>query len=295
MFVAPDGQNLETLDDAVESLSLLDAGLAMAVIVAFWLLAIVVDRIVKRVVAWIPRTPQWVAPFAGRVARFMTSLAGLALALPVLGVDIKWITLALVAAGLILVLMARPLVENTASGLLLNTRPLFSIGDDVETNGFRGQVLEVNARSTVIRTSDWRRVHIPNGDVLDNPIVVYSALDRRRSQVDLEVDYWADMDEVSRLLVKAALSVEGVLSEPSPEVTAQGFGNGTVVLALQWWHDPQLLWSRRTRDGVILEAKRALDGAGITMPAPGLVLRQPALQDRGRTRHVGAAASSNGI
>ncbi|MGI9617025.1 MAG: hypothetical protein ACR2QO_29185, partial [Acidimicrobiales bacterium] len=133
-----------------------------------------------------------------------------------------------------------------------------------------------------------------NGDVLDNPIVVYSALDRRRSQVDLEVDYWADTDEVSRLLVKAALSVEGVLSEPSPEVTAEGFGNGTVVLALFWWHDPHLSWSCRTRDGVIRETKRALDGAGIRRPVPGFVVRQPDLHDGGDTSRAGAAASSNG-
>jgi small-conductance mechanosensitive channel len=295
MFVVPDAQDLGALDDTVESITILDAGLAMVVMIAFLLLGMVFDRIVKRIVAWIPHTPRWVAPFAGRVARFMTSLAGLAMALTVVGVDIKWITLAVVAAGLIIVLMIRPLMEHTASGLLLTSRPLFSIGDDVETNGFRGQVLEINARSTVIRTSDWRRVHIPNGDVLDNPIVVYSALERRRSHVDLEVDYWADMDEVSRLLVKAALSVEGVLSEPSPEVAAQEFGNGTVVLALQWWHDPHLLWSCRTRDGVIREARSALDGAGITMPAPGLILRQPELHDRGHTRREGAAASTNGL
>jgi small-conductance mechanosensitive channel len=63
---------------------------------------------------------------------------------------------------------------------------------EIETNDYTGEVIEINARSTVIKTTDWTRIHIPNTDVLHNPITVFTAFERRRSAIELEIEYRAD-------------------------------------------------------------------------------------------------------
>jgi small-conductance mechanosensitive channel len=115
------------------------------------------------------------------------------LSLNLLGVDIGWFTVTIGLVAVVFVLMIRPLIENLAAGLLLETRPSFSLGDEIETSGFTGEVVEISARSTAVKTRDHRRVHIPNTDVLDNTIVVYTALDRRRSHIELQIEYAADI------------------------------------------------------------------------------------------------------
>ena len=191
------------------------------------------------------------------------------------GVDVGWFTVILILITVVAVLMLRPLIENLAAGLLLQSRPAFGIGDEIETNGYSGEVEVINARSTVIRTRDWRRVHIPNQEVLDSAVVVFTGLERRRSSLEIEIEYDTDVEEATRRLIAAASSVEGVHQDPAPYVRARSFGTGTCELSLRWWHNPDLSTGSRTLDGMVLAVKRELDDAGIAMPSPEVIIRQP--------------------
>jgi small conductance mechanosensitive channel len=121
-------------------------------------------------------------------------------------------------------------------------------------------------------------VHIPNNDVLSDDIKVFTALVRRRSRIELEIEYGADIAEATWVLVEAAsgvAGVDGVDADPSPYIRARGFGTGTYILSLRWWHDPDLSSGSRTLDGVVRAVKRVLDEAGIALPSPEVIVRQP--------------------
>lgn len=275
--VAQSIEDLEKIDEAVDTASLTgwDIAAALSVLVLTWPVAVAAGRVAGRLSRRVPGLPDYVHELAMRGARVVVGIIGLSLAMSLLGVDVGWFSVSLGLVGIIAVLMLRPLIENLAAGLLLQTRPSFSIGDEIETNGIRGEVISINARSTVVKTRDWKSVHIPNQDVLSDSITVFTAFERRRSAIELEVEYSADIDRASQLVIEAASAVDGVASDPPPYVRVRGFGTGTTVLSLRWWHDPDLSSDSRTLDGVVRQVKRVLDDAGIELPSPEFIVRQP--------------------
>ena len=272
-------QELPTIDDVVSAdsnpVTGWDVVIAIAVLGASWPVGSVLARITRRFIRRATTGPDYISVVAGRIVKVVTIVTGLAVALRFLGLNVAWLTISVILLIVVFVLMMRPLIENLASGLLLHTRPSFAVGDEIETNDYEGEVVEINTRTTVLETRDKRRIHIPNNDVLSSPITVYTAFDRRRSELELEIQYDADIDQASKLLVQAASAVEGVHADPPPFIRARGFGTATYVLSLRWWHDPELRADTRTLDGVVREVKRVLDDAGIGLPSPEVIVRQP--------------------
>ncbi len=276
-LVAQSIDDLERIEQAVDTSPVTGWHIVAAVIVltASWPIGLLAGRLAGRVVGRLPTLPDYAPNIAKRAARYLVVFIALAIALNLLGVDIGWFTVTLALVVLVAFLMIRPLIESLASGFLLQTRPSFTIGDEIETNGHRGEVLEINARTTVLQTRDWRSIHIPNIDVLKEVLIVLTRFERRRSAIELDIEYAADVAEASDRLVKAASGVEGVHADPPPHVRARGFGTATYTLSLRWWHDPDISSGTRTLDGVVREVKRALDEAGIEMPSPEVIVRQP--------------------
>lgn len=262
--------DLEKIDEAIDtsSASVWEIAVAIAILVFAWPLSALLARVARRIARRVPSTPDYVPELVGRSIRALTILIAVAWAMSLLGVDVGWFALVVALVAVIVFLMVRPLIENLAAGLLLQSRPSFGVGDEIKTNGFTGDVVLINARSTVIQTRDWRRIHIPNEDVLDNAIEVYTAFERRRSAFVIGVDYAANIAEVEQVLLRAMKGVEGVFSEPAPQVQARGFGDGVTLMRLRWWHDAKLSAESRTLDRVVRAVKSALDEAGIDMPSP---------------------------
>jgi small conductance mechanosensitive channel len=217
------------IEEAVDTASVTgwDVFVGLLVLVLTWPVAIAVGRITKRAIRRVPGVPEYVLDLGKRAAQVLVSIVGLAISMSFFGVDVGWFTVTVALVLVIAVLMLRPLVENLAGGLLLQTRPSFAIGDEIETKGVRGEVTTINARTTVIQTRDWEVVHIPNNDVLSDDIKVFTALERRRSRIELEIEYGADIAEATRVLIEAASGVDGVHPDPSPYIRARGFGTGT--------------------------------------------------------------------
>jgi small-conductance mechanosensitive channel len=276
-LVAQSVDDLERIEQAVDTAGVTgwDVFAGLLVLVLTWPVALAVGRITKRAIRRVPGVPEYVLNLAKRGAQILTSIVGVAISMSLFGVNVGWFTVTVALVLILAVLMLRPLIENLAGGLLLQTRPSFRIGDEIETKGVRGEVTEINARTTVIQTRDWEVVHIPNDDVLSEVITVLTALERRRSTIELEIEYGADIAETTRLLVEAASGVDGVHADPPSHIRARGFGTGTYILSLRWWHDPDSSSAGRTLDGVVRAVKRVLDEAGIALPSPELIVRQP--------------------
>ena len=96
------------------------------------------------------------------------------------------ITVAIVF-GVILALALRGIADNFASGIVLQTRRPIHIGDEVESLGYVGNVLDMDSRAVVIETFDGRTVHLPNSEVLGDPLINHSTKGARRSEVEVRV------------------------------------------------------------------------------------------------------------
>jgi small-conductance mechanosensitive channel len=264
------------LQDAIqpEGVSGWDVLVAVVVMVAAFPVSRAVDHVARRAARRVPNLSSDTALVVGRTSRYLVLFGAATLALSLVGIDVGW---AVAVVFLILVvLMLRPLVENSAAGLLLQARPSFAVGDEIEVLGYTGEVIEISARTTVLKTSDRRRVHTPNTQVLGGPIVVYTAFKSRRASVDGGVDPSADLDHVSRLLVAAVADVEGVQPDPAPEVMARSFGDGPVNLSVRFWFGPDTHSDVAVTDRVIRSLKKALATGGVDLPPPQLMIQTQA-------------------
>lgn len=232
-----------------------------------------VGRIARHAAARVSDMPAQVVEDSGRVARYAVYFVGWTLALALMGFDVGWVVVVVVVFLVMGVLMLRPLIENSAAGLLLRARPSFGIGDHIEAAGYEGEVIEINARTTALKTSDGVRVHIPNTQVLGTILVVYTAFESRRVTIDLGVDPTADLDAVSQVLADAVSAVEHVLADPAPVVLARSFGDGSINLSVRFWFGPDTHSDVSVTDQAIRALNDAISKAGIDLPAPALTIQ----------------------
>lgn len=230
-------------------------------------------RLARRAASRVPDASGQIVLDVSRFARYAVYFLGGTIALALIGFDVGWVVLIVVVFVVMGVLMLRPLIENSAAGLLLQTRPSFGIGDRIKAAGYEGEVIEINARTTALKTSDGVRVHIPNTQVLGTILVVYTAFESRRVAIDLGVDPTADLDAVSQILVGAVGAVENVLADPAPVVLARSFGDGTVNLSVRFWFGPDTHSDVSVTDQAIRALNDAISMAGIDLPAPALAIQ----------------------
>jgi small conductance mechanosensitive channel len=241
--------------------------LAAAIIVGSVIAARYVRRYLRRKLASYEGLEDYAGAAVGRLAGWIVVFVGVVLALSVMGVDMVPVVLLIAVIVAFLVLSGQSMIQNWAAGLLLQTRRPFRPGDRIESLGYVGDVELINVRSVVILTGDGQIVHLPNKDVLTNPLVNRTGKDgRRRSSMTFGVAYGTDLGIAEDLLKDAALAVPGVHAEPAPSAWAKDLGETTVDLELRFWHDHAT--RHNVRSSVAHHALKSLEAAEIEMPFP---------------------------
>ncbi len=118
-----------------------------------------------------------------------------------IGLDIGPLLAGAGLVGLALSLGAQTLIKDYIGGLLILFENQFAVGDVIKVGEVSGEVERITLRVTYLRDIEGRLHVLPNGDIrtVSNLTAGYS-----RAVVDLNVDYDADMQKVSRALEAAA-------------------------------------------------------------------------------------------
>lgn len=167
----------------------------------------------------------------------------------------------------------RDILENLLAGLLLLFRAPFRVGDEVDVEGTRGSVVEINLRETVLRTYDGRQVLIPNATVYKNPIVVQTGFGAIRSQAVVGVAYDTDLQQAREVALEAVRGLPSVLAEPAPLVLLGELAPSTVQVQVLFWTQPQQAVVRQAQDEVLTALLQSLTAAGVEMPSDIVVLQ----------------------
>ena len=240
--------------------------LAAIILVAIGLfLAWLTRRWSRRLLERVDNQLEPLIAFAARVAQVLVVAVFVGWALTTLGADIGWLTLMVVVAVFIAVLAVRPIVEGLGAGAALSTRPAFSVGDEIAVDDAVGEVIDITSRSTVIRLRDGRQVHIPNVEMLDKTVTVYTAGEERRSSVEVVVEFGTDLDH-ARSVIRAQLAdAAGItrLGSIRSKVVASG-----VELSIRFWHAPGIQAGNDARDAAIPAILGALADANVGIAPP---------------------------
>ena len=204
-------------------------------------------------------------------ARFLTSVAEkvawaflVVAVLSRLGVDVGPIVAGLGVTGFILGFAFQESLGSLASGLMIAVNQPFKVGDYVVVAGHEGKVTQLDMMAITLATPDNRKITIPNKSAWGQPIVNFSALELRRVDIAVGVDYGTDLALAKRIALGVISSTPGVLADPAPMAEVKTLDESSVALTVRGWAKNADYW--KVYFAAVPALKDAFDGAGIRIP-----------------------------
>jgi small conductance mechanosensitive channel len=245
--------------------------LAVVVMAASYFLAKYTRKLILNLIE--NRVPQKsIATMIAKISAIVVVAVGLFLALGIMNLS-KMLTSLLAGAGVVglaIGLALQGTLSNTFAGVVISFRKRIQLGNLVETNGFSGEVIDVNLKEFVLKQADNNIVVIPNKMILENPLKNYSLTTRMRVFLECGVAYDSDLEEVKRLTQDVIANTFKQVETPDDvEFYYTEFGDSSINYLCRFWIDAEsMLEKLKAKTTAIIEIKKAYDKAGITIPFP---------------------------
>lgn len=235
-----------------------------------------------------------------RLTQYTVMVIGAIVAFQFIGIDLSGLA---VIFGLLSVGIGfglQNVTSNFVAGLILLFERPIKVGDRVTVGNTEGDVVEINIRSTTIRSLQNIAIIVPNSEFVSAMVINWSHGDTKvRLEVDVGVSYNSDLDTVLRSLQEVAEENPEVLRSPAPEVLHRGFGDSSWNMQLRAWIDnPKRYHQVRSVLNCAIVRKFRANGVEIPFPQRDLHLRSPlplltANQDNGNTGRLHAGKETN--
>jgi small conductance mechanosensitive channel len=177
-------------------------------------------------------------------------------------------------AGFTIGFALQDVAKNLIAGILLLLQQPFEVGDTIEVTNFTGTVLDISLRTTDLRSPDGLFVTIPNADVLANPILNYSRAPIRRLQLSIGLAYGTDLARAEELALQALAPLNGLLTDPGPQVVFNAFGGSAIKLTIYYWADMSTTDYNQALDAGVRAVKQAFQEAAIEVSPPSMAILQ---------------------
>lgn len=205
-------------------------------------------------------------------AAFVAIVAlGLFIALSVMQLD-KAVTSLLAGAGILGLAIGfafQDIAANLVSGVMMAFIKPMKIGDVIESNDYLGTVIDINLRSSIIRTFQGQQVHIPNKDIFTKPLKNFSTEGYRRVDLECGISYGDDLEKVKRVVVEAIASIDYLEHGRGISFYYTSFGDSSINFVVRYWieYHKQPDFLQAQSDG-IMKIKQAFDQHDIMIPFP---------------------------
>lgn len=208
----------------------------------------------------------------GRISAVVIVLVALFLSLGILNLS-KALTSLLAGAGvagLAVGLALQGTISNTFAGVVLSFRKRIQIGHWVETNGFSGEIIDINLKEFILKETDNNMVVIPNKMILENPLKNYSLTNRMRISLECGVGYESNLEMVEQLTKETiAKAIDSVESADEVEFYYTEFGGSSINYLCRFWIESTSFIERlKTKNTAIIAIKKAYDKEDINIPFP---------------------------
>ncbi len=168
--------------------------------------------------------------------RYFLIILGITFALSAAGIELGKVSLLAGALGIGIGFGLQNIVVNFISGLILVYERPLQVGDTIEVENLLGQVKQIGARSSHVRTYDGAEVVVPNGNLITNQLINWTLSDnKRRVEIKVGTSYGSDPNVVLELIKKAALGHEDVMKDPPPRALFEEFGDSSLNFRLLFW------------------------------------------------------------
>lgn len=246
---------------------LLPALIALIAILVGYFVAKFLSRLVSGPV--VKRVDETLGKFVGKFV-FYAILAGITIGvLSKIGAPVGGLAALVAATGFAVGLAFQGTLSNFASGVLLLVFRPFKVGDFVDAGGVRGKVNEIDLFTVTLDTPDNRRIIVPNSAISAGTIENITHHRHRRVDVEVGVEYSADLDKTRQVLTEAAEAMRAQMVDGPDRgyaVVLTGLGASSVDWVIRFWTERGDYWD--VKEALTGEVKRRLDHAGIGIPFP---------------------------
>ena len=251
--------------------------------------AVLINAVGRSALAWLQEylgstpaanTSSWALPLARRGLLIVVAVMAIMVSLDVLGVNISPLIAGLGIGGLAVALAIQPTLSNLFAGTYVITEGVVSPGDYIDMEGgVSGYVVDVNWRSTRLRTWGNNLVVVPNSRFAETIITNYSKPDEHVNVfLTCGVAYESDLQRVEMVSQQV---MEQVLAQHPGAVQEYGayFGYDTFGESnIDFWLFVQArdrLASFEVRTELIKQLHSRLAAEGITINYPVRTLHFP--------------------
>jgi len=239
---------------------------AIVVIIIGYLFAVVISKYIKKAILK-AKMADILAEFTSRVVRILIIIFVIAIAIGFIGIDVgaALISISLVS-GFIIGFAFQETLGNLAAGFMIAITKPFKVGDFIDVGGIIGSVTGVGASTTTMKTFDNKKVVIPNSKIWGNPIIDFTAFDKRMIDMTVGIHYDDDMSKAIKISMDVLEKHPNVLKDPKPIVAVNNLGDSSVDLIVRPWVNTSDYWP--TKRDLTQKIKEAFDKNKITIPFP---------------------------
>lgn len=229
-------------------------------------------KLIKWVKKWIKSTHKLIK-IDDSVRSFLVSFTGFALytvlfitVAMMLGIPATSFLAAIASCGVAIGLALQGALSNFAGGLMILIFKPFKVGDYITTAETAGTVIAITVVYTVLKTPDNKVITVPNGTLTNTVVENYSAVEKRRVDLNFNTSYSCDVDKVKELLLRVISSHPQVLNDPAPFARLSEHGQSALVFTVRVWCKTGDYWN--VRFDLVEDVKKAFDASGIVIPYP---------------------------
>jgi len=240
--------------------------LAITTIIVGYFVAVYVSRYISRAMLK-AKMAKILAEFTSRVVKILIIIFALAIGIGFLGIDVGTAVISIsVVSGFVLGFAFQETLGNLAAGFMIALTKPFRMGDFVEIGDKSGTVISVGTSITTLKTYDNRKVIMPNSQIWGNPVLNYTAYDKRMIDLTIGISYSDDMAKAIKIAMDELKKDKTVIDDPAPMVAVKELGESSVDLIIRPWVKTDDYWP--TRRALTQKIKEAFDKNNITIPFP---------------------------
>jgi small-conductance mechanosensitive channel/CRP-like cAMP-binding protein len=122
------------------------------------------------------------------------------------------------------------------AGIQLQISHPFRVGDWLQVGERFAEVMEINWRSTRLRTNDGIYLDIPNNEIVRETIVnLHYPTQVHAMRIRVGIDYKTPPNRVKDALMRATKNAELVLRDPPPKIFLVDFGDHAVIYEIKFY------------------------------------------------------------
>src|ERR1700720_4256913 len=171
-------------------------------------------------------------------------------------------------AAIILGFAGQNLFGGIIAGIQLQISRPFRVGDWLQVGERFAEVMEINWRSTRLRTNDGIYLDIPNNEMVSHTIVnLHYPTEVHAMRIRVGVEYKNPPSLVKDALYRAASTAKNVLAQPKTKVFLVDFADHAVIYEIKYYMGNHSRINE-TNDSVRTNVWYELKRQGITIPFP---------------------------